>query len=168
MAKTRRSSVDNMFAKKGSVQPQKKDTPKEETIELKEPIEQEIKEETQEPEAKEPEAHKAQTDVSERSVTEETPVTEKEETPKEIEVAEEPKIEQPKKEPPVKKKTKSSRPSNIDGLFGKKKENGRTQSVYLKKEVYDFCNDIVQEYGIGMSEVINKLILSIMNDNEED
>ena len=139
MAKTRRSSVDNMFAKKGSVQPQKKDVSKEEPVEQNHSIEE----------------------------TKEVGTTEKEDVIEEVKVTEEQKVEESIKEKPVKKQVKKNRSSNIDGLFGKKKQNGKSQSVYLKKEVYDFCNGIAEDYQIGMSDVINKLILSIMEENEE-
>lgn len=58
--------------------------------------------------------------------------------------------------------------SKIDKIPWKKKENGKAQSVYLKKEVFDFCNSIAEDYNIGISDVINTLILSIMNNNEEN
>lgn len=55
--------------------------------------------------------------------------------------------------------------SKIDKISWKKKENGKAQSVYLKKEVFDFCNSIAEDYNIGISEVINTLILDIMKKN---
>lgn len=55
--------------------------------------------------------------------------------------------------------------SKIDKIPWKKKENGKAQSVYLKKEVFDFCNSIAEDYNIGISEVINTLILDIMKKN---
>ena len=137
MAKSRRSSVDNMFAKKGSVQPQKKDTPKEHIDQ--ESIKQDEKE------------------VS---------IPENEHKIEDIPVAETLQTEESTKEKVSKKPTKKA--TSIDGLFGKKKENGKSQSVYLKKEVYDFCSGIAEDYQIGMSDVINTLILSIMNNNEEN
>lgn len=136
MAKSRRSSVDNMFAKKGSVQPQKKDTPKE-------PIDQE-------------------SIIKQDEVT----IPENEHKIEDIPVAETSRIEESAKEKVSKRHTQKT--SSIDGLFGKKKENGKAQSVYLKKEVYDFCSGIAEDYQIGMSDVINTLILSIMNNNEEN
>ena len=138
MAKIRRSSVDNMFAKKGSVQPQKKDTPKEH-IDQESIIKQDEKE------------------IS---------IPENEHKIEDIPVTETSQIEESAKEKVSKKPTKKA--TSIDGLFGKKKENGKAQSVYLKKEVYDFCSGIAEDYQIGMSDVINTLILSIMNNNEEN
>lgn len=151
MAKTRRSSIDNMFAKKGSVQPQKKEIIKEEP-QVQEPEKIEVKEATE---------------VEEKIVEEVVEETEI----KEPETVEPIKIEEPKtesiKKPAEKKEQKVNRPAAIDNLFTKKKrERGHQQTIYLKKEVYDFCNEIAEQYEIGMSDVVNKLILSFMEDIE--
>ena len=163
MAKTRRSSIENMFAKKGGVQPQKKETVKEEP-QIQEPKEVVAKAPVETEDRVEVEAAK-KTAVKEPEAVEEV----KAEEPKE-ETKEEPKAEtktEPKEKPSEKSEEKTSRPVAIDSLFTKKKkEKGHQQTVYLKKEVYDFCMEIVETYEIGMSDVVNKLILSIMNDEE--
>lgn len=166
MAKTRRSSIENMFAKKGGVQPQKKETVKEEP-QIQEPEEVVAKAPVETEDRVEVEATKktAVKEVKEPEVVEEVEAEE----PKE-ETKEEPKAEpktEPKKKPSEKSEEKVSRPAAIDNLFTKKKkERGHQQTVYLKKEVYDFCNEIAETYEIGMSDVVNKLILSIMEDAE--
>lgn len=150
MAKTRRNSIENMFAKKGSVQPQKKTVVQEE-----QPVIEAV-EETVEPVVEEAPVEKAEVKESKKVETV------KAETPKEV--IDEPKKEV-KKEVKEKRETKVSRPASIDNLFGsKKKERGKQQTIYFKKEVYDFCNDIAEQYEIGMSDVVNKLIQSIMEE----
>ena len=137
MAKTRRNSIENMFAKKGSVQPQKKEI---------------VKEEVQ---IQEPEETKEEAVVVNEIVKTEEPTIEVEE-----EIIEESKEILPKEE------VKEPAPSNIDTLFNKqkKKKRGHQQTIYFKKDVYDFCNEIAERYEIGMSDVVNKLISSIMEE----
>lgn len=142
MAKTHRNSVENMFAKKGSVQPQKKEIVKED-----------------------PEGSKASEEIQAEPITVEEEPKEKPEEIKE-ESKEIPK-EEPKEETGEKNEPKTNKPSNIDNLFAKKKkERGHQQTIYFKKEVYDFCDDIAERYELGMSDVVNKLILSIMEESE--
>lgn len=139
MAKTRRNSVENMFAKKGSVQPQKKDV---------------VKEEPQ---------------IQETKDIEKVAVKEAEETLEDISpiefIAEE-KKEEIVEEPPKKEDSKEIAPASIDNLFNKQKKKGRGKalSIYFTKEVYDFCSDIAERYELGMSDVVNKLITSIIED----
>ena len=127
MAKTRRNSIENMFAKKGSVQPQKKEV---------------VEEAVQEPIEEKPEEKVAE---KKEHVEEVVVVTNEENIDKD--------------EP------KENISPSIDNIFNKtKRERGKQQTIYFKKEVYDFCNEISEKYEVGISDVVNKLILSIMED----
>lgn len=145
MAKSRRNSIENMFANKGSIQPQKKESITIETI----PDEAQEKtidtiDEVNTVTVAQPKEHKDEDNEAIISGSE----SETLDNIDKVEIRE-----------------KEAIPANIENLFNKKKkERGKQQSVYLKKEVYDFCNDIAERYEIGISDVINKLILSIMND----
>lgn len=145
MAKSRRNSIENMFAKKGSVQPQKKEVVEESImLDPEETIDkvEEIQKEPTVPEYKE-------------EVIEENTITQEDTT------------EEVKKAPPKKKETNENVSSNIESLFTKKKkEKGKQQSIYFKKDVYDFCNGIAERYELGISDVVNELIASIMEDAE--
>lgn len=145
MAKSRRNSIENMFANKGSIQPQKKESITIETI------------------PDEPEEKTIDTIDEVKTVTVAQPEEHKDEDNEAIiSGAESETLDNIEK---VEIREKEAIPANIENLFNKKKkERGKQQSVYLKKEVYDFCNDIAERYEIGISDVINKLILSIMND----
>lgn len=146
MANRRRNSVDNMFAQKGSIEPHSKekmvmnDVSKQETIE--EPT-QEVEETARKTELESEE-------VGNKSI-------------EEIEIDENVNL----KDDLINiEKSDENIPDSIDQLFNKKKRlKGRAQSVYLKKEVYDFCYDIANKYGLGISDVINNLILSVMKEN---
>ena len=127
MAKTRRNSVENIFAKKGDVQPQKKEV---------------VEEVVQEPIEEKPEEKVAE---KKEHVEEVVVVTTEENIDKD--------------EP------KENISPSIDNIFNKtKRERGKQQTIYFKKEVYDFCNEISEKYEVGISDVVNKLILSIMED----
>lgn len=145
MAKSRRNSIENMFANKGSIQPQKKESITIETI----PDEAEEKtidtiDEVKTVTVAQTEEHKDEDNEPIISGSESKTL----DNIDKVEIRE-----------------KEAIPANIENLFNKKKkERGKQQSVYLKKEVYDFCNDIAERYEIGISDVINKLILSIMDD----
>ena len=53
----------------------------------------------------------------------------------------------------------------VDNLFtNTKKERGRQQTIYFQKKVYDYCNGIAEKHEIGISDVVNKLILTIMEE----
>ena len=55
---------------------------------------------------------------------------------------------------------------NTSNIFSKqKKEHGVQQSVYLKKEVYDYCERISEKHGIKFSDVINTIVLEYMDQN---
>ncbi len=144
MAKSRRNSIENMFANKGSIQPQKK-----ESITIETPDEAQEKtidtiDEVKTVTVAQPEEHKDEDNEPIISESE----SETLDNIDKVEIRE-----------------KETIPANIENLFNKKKKvRGKQQSVYLKKEVYDFCNDIAERYEIGISDVINKLILSIMDD----
>lgn len=145
MAKSRRNSIENMFANKGSIQPQKKESI---TIET---IPNEAQEKT------------IDTIDEVKTVTVAQPEENKDEDNEPIISGSE--SETLDNIDKVEIREKENIPTNIENLFNKKKkERGKQQSVYLKKEVYDFCNDIAERYEIGISDVINKLILSIMDD----
>ena len=61
---------------------------------------------------------------------------------------------------------KQSPAKNTGNIFSKqKKEHGVQQSVYLKKEVYDYCQRISEEHGIKFSDVINTIVLEYMEQN---
>ena len=66
------------------------------------------------------------------------------------------------------KETELKQPTakNTGNIFSKqKKEHGVQQSVYLKKEVYDYCQSISEEHGIKFSDVINTIVLEYMEQN---
>ena len=131
MAKSRRSSVENMFSNKGSVQPQKKEASVE----------------------------KADKTSSSAIMTEPTS-----EEPVPAPTLEEEMSKTPEKKTTKKTSLKSTSP-NMDELFKKKKGKGTQRTIYLNKKVNDFCEEICGKYELGISEVINRLIESII---EED
>lgn len=153
MGNKRRTSVENMFANKGSVQPQKKGLIKEEPkndIPEKTKVKEEIIEEET---------------VAEEIIQESISEMIDDKGSEIVEPIKTEQIHEEVKEGEVKNEPKETVPANIDSLFSKKKkERGKQQTVYLKKEVYDFCNDIAEKYELGMSDVINKLILSLMEE----
>ncbi len=139
MAKTRRQSTENIFSNKGSVQPQKKTAPKKE----EKPVEPVI--ETEE---------NSTVSVSEEAeVKEEVPAKE---AVKPTEVTAE----------PVATKTEAAqtKPSNINNLFSKKKERGKQQTIYFRKDIYDFCENLATEHELGLSEVVNRLLETFLEE----
>ena len=145
MAKSKRTSLDNMFGNKGKVQPQKKDAaPIPMPVEKTEPVEP-AKEENV-PTIPEPE--NANTDAEES--VKDTP-------------SQESKPSEPEKKAP-KKTSSEPKKTDIDKLFKKKKEKGEQRTIYFKKDVYEFCDGIAKEYGLGLSDVVNRLIESFLEE----
>lgn len=133
MAKTRRGSVENMFAKKGNVQPQRKDPVIESPKEAAEPVA-----------------------VNEPSLQEEI-------QPEQIQtIDKKPKASERKQPQKTSEHPRTS--TNMDELFKKKKGRGAQKTVYFNKEVNDFCEGLCKKYNLGISDVVNRLIESIMED----
>ena len=146
MAKSKRTSLDNMFGNKGKVQPQKKDAVPVSLPENNSPEPIEAAKEDIDVTIPEPEKPSANTEnsVNEASSTESNHKdTEKKTT---------------------KRSTSDPKKSDIDKLFKKKKEKREQRTIYFKKEVYKFCDGIAKEYGLGLSDVVNRLIESFLEE----
>ena len=140
MANVKRTSTDNIFGNKGTVIPKKKvgDVPVE-FMSISDKFDEKPQEDVTE--------EQAEATVSENKIEEAKPARKTE----------------PEKKPEKSLPSKSS----LDKLFKGKRGNGVQRTLYFKKDVFDYCLSISKQYGINLSEVVNKLIEPYMEEEDE-
>lgn len=139
MANIKRTSTDNIFGNKGTVRPrQKTDDKPTEVMSISDKFDEQPEEPVKE--------DKPEAAVSESKSEPEKPAgkTNAENKPE---------------------KTLPSK-SSLDKIFKGKRGNGVQRTLYFKKDVFEYCLSISKQYGINLSEVVNKLIEPYMEEDD--
>lgn len=143
MANIKRTSTDNIFGNKGTVRPrQKSDDKPTEVMSISDKFDEKPEEIVTE--------DKPETTVSENKAEPEKTVRNTE----------------PEVKPDTKPEKTLPSKSSLDKIFKGKRGNGVQRTVYFKKDVFDYCLSISKQYGINLSEVVNKLIEPYMEEDE--